>query len=381
MRKQLGEINPAYRAGIQAQVLAIADGIPLARAENERIPESYYAACRMTQEGLDAAAKQLQGILGTALKRTANENNLNSGSQIRQSFQAAVRDTRQEADVLKISFDSGGGRAVARKQLKELSLHFGDLANRTDAPAVHAFAQKAWEAMEKLLADKGSWGSPENLRGYMQGLVNQEQELLRLDREGKDLYEDYCTLALLTGREPEERDKFPSVGHLRQAVAGLQHLYRKQDEMDYMADQINAAMVDLGYTFVTSRVLTKKDQGETDFSLYQADNKTGISVYTDQSGGVMMRMTVLGDDPAVSEEDRAFSYQRQIDFCACHGDIVAALAERGVLLKQKNYQEPDRAHTYKLCVGTAQSGKMVQLNRRDRRRAGKQKMRKMQRGK
>ena len=125
--------------------------------------------------------------------------------------------------------------------------------------------------------------------------------------------------------------------------------------MDYIADQINDAMVSLGYTFVTSRVLTKQDNSETEFSLYKADDQTGISVFTDQSGAVMMRMTVLGDDPVITDDDREFRYQRQIDFCAGHPDLVSALAERGVFLKQKSYQEPDKAHTYKLSTKTSHS--------------------------
>ena len=156
--------------------------------------------------------------------------------------------------------------------------------------------------------------------------------------------------------------------------------------MDYIADQINEAMVDLGYSFVTSRVLTRKNSGETDFSLYKADDQTGIAVYTDRSGAVMMRMTVLGDDPVVTEEDRDFSYQRQIDFCAGHPDLVAALAERGVFLKQKSYQEPDRKHTYKIDMSGNKTAKVnvtskkddsQKIDRRRRRRASSKKVRAM----
>ena len=174
-----------------------------------------------------------------------------------------------------------------------------------------------------------------------------------------------------------------AVSRIKGLLSQLRDLYRQQDEMDYIADQINDAMVELGYTFVTSRVLTKKDQGETDFSLYQADRETGVAVYTDQTGAVMMRMTVLGDDPVITEADRDFSYQRQIDFCAGHPDIVAALAGRGVLLKQRNYREPDRAYTYKINIqgqktaantGSTKKDAGVQKADRRRRRAGSKRM-------
>ena len=156
-------------------------------------------------------------------------------------------------------------------------------------------------------------------------------------------------------RQPKDPSDFADTASLKKEISRLRSIYRKQDEMDYIADQINDAMVLLGYTFVTSRVLTKQDNSETEFSLYKADDQTGISVFTDQSGAVMMRMTVLGDDPVITDDDREFSYQRQIDFCAGHPDLVSALAERGVFLKQKSYQEPDKAHTYKLSTKTSHS--------------------------
>lgn len=102
----------------------------------------------------------------------------------------------------------------------------------------------------------------------------------------------------------------------------------------------------------------------------------------------MMRMTVLGDDADITDDDRDFSFQRQIDFCAGHPDIVEALAQRGVYLKQKSYLEPDKKYTYKVNTGTSKAAakkdangrtimKKVKVDRRKRRRANKKKMRAM----
>ena len=201
------------------------------------------------------------------------------------------------------------------------------------------------------------------------------------------MLDEYYALAVITDTTPKNPSDFENEDSIKTEIKRLRYMYRKQDEMDYIADQINDAMVDLGYSFVTSRVLTKKDQGETDFSLYKADEKTGIAVYTDQTGAVMMRMTVLGDDPTITEDDREFSYQRQIDFCAGHPDLVNALAERGVFLKQKSYQEPDRKHTFKIDVsgkGTIKTDTIAdkdmsrqKIDRRRRRRASSKKVRTM----
>ena len=121
--------------------------------------------------------------------------------------------------------------------------------------------------------------------------------------------------------------------------------------------------------------------------MYKADEQTGIAVYTDESGAVMMRVTVLGDDPIITDDDRDFCYQRQIDFCAAHPDLVDALAKRGVFFKQLSYKEPSRDDTFKVDM-KSQTGAVVSQNttvtdgkqkidRRRRRRAGNKKVRAM----
>ena len=187
---------------------------------------------------------------------------------------------------------------------------------------------------------------------------------------------------------PKNPSDFADAQAIKKDIADFNCKLRKKDEMDYIADQINDAMISLGYGFVTSRVLMRKDQSEMDCSLYQADDETGIAIYTDQTGAVMMRMTVLGDDTDITEDDRDFSLQRQIDFCAGHVDIVDALAERGVYLKQKSYLEPDKKHTYKVNMNATGSTvqkdangqtilKKDKVDRRKRRRANKKKVRAM----
>ena len=149
--------------------------------------------------------------------------------------------------------------------------------------------------------------------------------------------------------------------------------------MDYIADQINQVMIEFGYSFVSSKVLQKEGGSEADYSLYAADTDTGIEVYTDQSGSVLMRVAVLGDDPQITAHDQDFSYQRQLDFCASHMDLVEALAEKGILLRQKNYYAPDKKHTAKVAVGknivsNAAVRRRVE-DRRGRRRGKRAKMR------
>jgi hypothetical protein len=310
--------------------------------------------------------------------RTVNDKKQNDANAVYQSFQSTVNGAGREIGAVKIAFGNSYDKECIRRQLDAMRVHFEVQADCTDVPDLRGFSAAAVSRIKGLLSQ-----DLDVARSEMQRIANEEAEILRICDERRDLYNEYAALASMTDRIPRDPGEFESAAAIRAEISELRDLYRQQDEMDYIADQINDAMVELGYTFVTSRVLTKKDQGETDFSLYQADRETGVAVYTDQTGAVMMRMTVLGDDPVITEADRDFSYQRQIDFCAGHPDIVAALAGRGVLLKQRNYREPDRAYTYKINIqgqktaantGSTKKDAGVQKADRRRRRAGSKRM-------
>lgn len=385
----LSQVDAVYRADIETKMNVIISNIHTIQVADTKSPESYYAAKNAIAKNIEAASKELDSILNIVLNRIANDKKLSDTNTAYQSFQSIVGAIGKELSVVRINFQNSYDEDIVNKQLNSMLKHFLSLSHRTDALDISEFSKKAVFKIQAMLSDGKNRKKLEEIRAVMQRMINEEQELIRLWQEKRSLYDEYVALALMTDRTPKDPEDFNSSDVIRAEISRLRHLYKKQDEMDYIADQINDAMVDLGYTFVTSKVLTKKDQGETDFSLYKADEQTGIAVYTDQTGAVMMRMTVLGDDPAITDADRDFSYQKQIDFCAGHPDLVAALAERGVFLKQKSYQEPDRAHTYKIAM-KGQSQSMVvdigttkkntndqKLDRRRRRRAGNKKMRAM----
>ncbi len=381
------QIDQTYRDMIKRkydQILGIVAEEPVTDIKD---PQSYHEATDQMNSNISVAAKELDLIFKNVSDKVNSGQKLTDTGCSYQTFQTIVNDKKKAVDVLKLDFACDYDQHILKKQLQGLLQHLLALGNRTDIPGLDEFGREKSINVNKLLQDSDMWNKRAQIRAYMQQILNEEQEIIRVWNEKKRLYDSYLALAVVLDITPKNPRDFTSVTELEQEIASLEQQYKKKDEMDYIADQINSVMVDLGYTFVASRVLTKQDKGETDFSLYKVDDQTGIAVYTDQSGGVMMRMTVLGDDPTITDADRDFSYQRQIDFCAGHPDLVDALAERGVYLKQKSYQEPDRKHTYKICIAKKDGIKKNNLNhskvknqkldRRRRRRAGSKKMRAM----
>lgn len=368
-----------------ADIRNMIDAIDIAKVSSYKVPDSFYDAANKINRTIGEATNKLEALLKVVSSRAANDQKLDAININNQLFQSIVTSRDGVIEAVTIDFNCQYTQQVLRKQLNDLLIHYRQLALRKDAPEICSFSKKTSQYIEKLLADSSAMNDVDRIRNRMQSLINDEQELIRVWKEKKSLYSDYLALTSVTDRQPKDPNDFADAASLKKEISRLRSIYRKQDEMDYIADQINDAMVSLGYTFVTSRVLTKQDNSETEFSLYKADDQTGISVFTDQSGAVMMRMTVLGDDPVITDDDREFSYQRQIDFCAGHPDLVSALAERGVFLKQKSYQEPDKAHTYKLSINgqnaaadtqTVNKGtKSQKIDRRRRRRASSKKVR------
>ena len=381
------QIDPLYRSDVEAKANMLLSRVRIVQVNGSKLPEDYYAANKEMTAMLEDIQKEVDSLLGIVVQRSKTDKRMKNLNASYQAFQTVVDSTGREVDAVKIDFTNDYDVKLVKQQLQAMIDHFDKLICCNDGEDVVAFSKQAISKLRKEESNVGNAGNLNATRKTMQAIVDEEQEIIRLWKEKKTLYDTYYALAVMTDRAPKAPEDFASIEPLKTEINALQQLFRQQDEMDYIADQINDAMVDLGYSFVSSSVLTKKNQGETEYSLYKADEQTGIAVYTDESGAVMMRVTVLGDDPIITDDDRDFCYQRQIDFCAAHPDLVDALAKRGVFFKQLSYKEPSRDDTFKVDM-KSQTGAVVSQNttvtdgkqkidRRRRRRAGNKKVRAM----
>ena len=302
-----------------------------------------------------------------------------SNAAIQEMIQSANNDGGEKG-LPKISMTSGYEHDLCIGKIKESLEHYREVAVSADDPEHREYAREASRYLEEILENGISDDGISKIREWLQNLTDREQDLIREVREKNALYQEYSALCVINGNDPKPNSDFRDRDSLEQETAKQREEYAQRDELDYIADQINDVLLSLGHKFVSSVVLEQGTK-EVDYSIYQSDDKSGIAVYTRQDGTVQMTMVVLGKNTDITEKDRQYSLERQIDFCAHHKDITKALAERGILLKQKNHEEPDQKHTYKISVSESidqmkQSGDTLgEGKRRGRRRRRSEKQR------
>lgn len=384
--QSLQQISHVYRADTESDLMALINELIEIQATDVKDPASYHSAADLMQKKLNYVSKKVEPIIQTSIQRSSNDQRLRMSATDNIALGDLLKESDSIVETIKLDFLGETAKDRLKSALLYMLRYYRSIVdNSNETAVVKQFAQNAINHINNLLDLSESQQSIAHLKDKFQSILNQEYDIRRQINDFQLLYDSYLSLCALTDTNPSPPDSFSSKELLEKAVIALRHKYKTQDELDYIADQINTVMAEHGYSLIASRVLhQKRNNGvsEMDYSLYQADDKSGISVFTDQSGAVMMRMTVLGDDPDISDADRDYSFQRQIDFCSAHMELVEALKERGVYLKQKSYQAPDRKHTWKVKKLPIQStiqqnqntGAIKQIDRRKRRRANKKKM-------
>lgn len=381
--QSFNKIDAVYRSNIESEIMTLLNDVadkPIMSSN----PEDYLSATKNLSGRISSWKRKIEVILSSAQDKINNENDISDRNASLQSISLDDLKCTGEIEPMYIDFSCQYDMEYIKKILLEAKKHYEQRIKSQSEPRLLSFDKKALQAILQML-DKSL--SLDEVKKRIQQITNEEENQIRLLKQFDAWYEEYEAISMILGIVPKEKDEM-KLEILKNEIDNLKKEYKCRDEMDFIADQINEVMIEQGYSFVSSKVLTKKDMGETEYSLYQDEDKSGIAVYTDESGAVMMRMTVLGDGNEITDADREFSYQSQIDFCSRHAELVEALAERGVYLKQKSYQAPDRKHTYKVNVSdrmstsssttTSKSNSKVQkVDRRARRRGGNKKMRSM----
>ena len=380
------QIDDMYKGDAKKAIDDILAMLNTKPVSDDKDTQAYLAAVGDMERDLQKVITNLDKSLSMFLSRSKTDQKLAKANSMHQSFKSYISLSSDPIDISAIDFKSNYDRNQLFDKINQILVHYKWMIIHGKTDKIRQYAGKAEERIQIIISNKEL--KNKDIINQIQSVINEEADIIRREADITALYDDYMAIATMVDVIPKKPSDFADAQAIKKDISDLNRKLRKKDEMDYIADQINDAMISLGYGFVTSRVLTRKDQSEMDCSLYQADDETGIAIYTDQTGAVMMRMTVLGNDTDITEDDRDFSLQRQIDFCAGHADIVDALAERGVYLKQKSYLEPDKKHTYKVNMSSIGSTVQKDINgqtilkkdkvdRRKRRRANKKKVRAM----
>ena len=364
--------QPAVAAALRGELETKAEQLTPVPVSDLQSVEAYQQSAAQSKQHCDRLFQEMLGQIRREEQRYAVVDRQRQKSAAAARLETMLLRLRPEEPVTAIveHFTFDGALQQLREQLAALAAHLGRWAGSDDRQLA-AFARKSSRELTAYARAQDLERQTGQVKLRVEAILNTHQEHLYRLRERAKLYQDYCALAAVLGEPIQPEGGFAEEALLRQTVQRMRDRYQKKDEMNYIADQINQVMIDLGYRFVTSTALRRQDGSEYDYSLYQADEEAGISIYTDESGAVMMQLTRFGEG-AVTREDEEENYQRQLDFCAAHPDIVEALAQKGVFLKQKNYAPPAKKYIVKQKI--QQAGTRTVLDRRKRRRA-KQKVR------
>lgn len=381
--QSFNKIDAVYRSNIESEMMTLLNDVadkPIMSSN----PEDYLSATKNLSGRIGSWKRKIEVLLLGAQDKINNENDISDRNASLQSISLDDLKYAGEIEPMYIDFSCQYDMEYIKKILIKAKEHYEQRLKSQSELRLVSFDKKALQAILQMI-DKPL--SLDEVKKRVQQIINEEENQIRLLKQFDALYEEYEAISMIIGIVPKAKDEMTQE-ILKNEIDNLKEEYKCRDEMDFIAEQINEVMIEQGYSFVSSNVLTKKDMGETEYSLYQDEDKSGIAVYTDESGAVMMRMTVLSDGSEITDSDREFSYQSQIDFCSRHAELVEALAERGVYLKQKSYQAPDRKHTYKVDISNQMStsssattsksdSKVQKVDRRARRRGGNKKMRSM----
>ena len=301
----LSQIDDMYRGDARKAADAILSTLKIITISDDKDTQAYLAAAGAMENDAQKVVSDLDRSLSVFLSRSKADQKLTKADSVHQSFQAYMSLSNDPIDVSTIDFKINYDRNQLLDKINQILIHYKWVSVHGKTDLIRQYAVKAEGKIQSVVDNKRLKDS--DVVNQVQSVINEEADIIRRETEITALYDDYVAIATMADVIPKNPSDFADAQAIKKDIADLNCKLRKKDEMDYIADQINDAMISLGYGLVTSRVLTRKDQSEMDCSLYQADDETGIAIYTDQTGAVMMRMTVLGDDSDITEDDRDFS--------------------------------------------------------------------------
>jgi len=176
------------------------------------------------------------------------------------------------------------------------------------------------------------------------------------------------------GIMPKEKYNFASIEELQEETALLAQASKTALERNYIREQIDEVMGELGYNLSEEVVLDMNQLG----SHYICGKKSGqsaIHVHISDQKQIMMEIVGIGESAAVStnssvngtitassdlsDSERDNLLSEQGGFCEIHPKIVDELRKRDLILNVKSRKLPDLKYCKKITPVTAGKGTVV----------------------
>lgn len=260
----LQKIDVSYSADAKRDIAAILSHLILHDVADDKDPQAYHQAAQKINEAVDKVTSVLEDSLNKYNLRSKADQKLGKADVMHQSFQAFLGTGGDPVDVKKLDFSSNYDGQQLQKMLNLVLQHYKWLLMYGKTDAEKKFAKKSLDRLKDIMAKSSDLSKIRDITSSVQAMINEEADIRRRLLEAAALYDDYVAVATMMDIVPKLPIDFTDIQMMKEEIDNLTAQYRKKDEMDYIADQINDAMISLGYGFVTSRVLTRKDRTEMD---------------------------------------------------------------------------------------------------------------------
>lgn len=189
-------------------------------------------------------------------------------------------------------------------------------------------------------------------------LIRSEMEVMRA------AYDEYCAECFDSGSGPAALADFSSVSDIKRATQEARELAQGRLSQEYIRRQIDDVMAKHGYNIIRSDLL-EETSGQV---LYGVDEDSAINVFVSEDNQVTMRVVGVGFDSDISDAENEKLYQQQCAFCSLHPQLTAELEMRGVILKTRKHNPPDKKFNKKIKVKTKKDEQSSGRSRKSLRR-------------
>lgn len=194
----------------------------------------------------------------------------------------------------------------------------------------------------------------------MGAVIRKDMELMRA------AYKEYCDECFDNDSPAASLTDFSSVKEVREAAEKVRERAENRLSQEYIKRQIDDVMAKHGYNMIHSELLKEADASGQ--ALYGVDENSAINVFVSDDNQVTMRVVGIGFDSDISDAESEKLYQQQCAFCSLHPQITAELEMRGVILKTRKHNPPDKKFNKKIQTRSRKDEKSVSRSRKDLKR-------------
>lgn len=144
-----------------------------------------------------------------------------------------------------------------------------------------------------------------------------------------------------------------SISTLKFEIAKLEKELLDSREQEYIADTIDEAMKDMGYTLIGNREVTKKSGKRFRDELYTFREGIAVNIRYDSQGKIAMELGGIDTTDRLPSEAEATKLENEmVTFCNKFTEFERRLAEKGVVCKNRISHLPAKAE-YAQIINTS----------------------------